>query len=201
MDWRRAPWKLRYEALARLGSDARKLGIRLTHRHCRVEFQGPVYLGPGFRLHIPERGTLVIGPGVDLRRRFYCEISGDGLVVIGGGTTFTSDAMIQCSTSISIGERCAFSQSTLIVDGSHGFRDHTLNWAEQPNEHRSIAIGHGVLVNAKCTILNDIGDGAVIGANSVVTRPIPHHCLAAGVPARILEYFGPPELRPPDLPG
>lgn len=199
--WRRAPWKLRYETLAVLGSDLRKMAVRLTHQHCRVEFEGPAYLGPGFRLHIPDGGTLVVGPGVDFRRRFYCEITGSGEVVIGGGTTFTSDAMIQCTTSIRIGEGCAFAQSAFIVDGSHGFRDHTRHWAEQPNQHRPITIGAGALINAKCTVLNDIGEGAVIAANSVVTRPVPAHCVAGGVPARVIEYFGPPERRPADVPG
>ena len=32
-----------------------------------------------------------------------------------------------------------------------------------------------------------IGDGAVIGANAVVTRDIPSYCVAAGVPAKIIK--------------
>jgi acetyltransferase-like isoleucine patch superfamily enzyme len=198
--WSKLPWKLRHEVLASLGSDARKVAIRLTHRHCRVEFQGPVRLGPGFELHIPNAGTLIVGPGVDFRRRFYCEISGHGEVIIGGGTTFTSETMIQCTTSVRIGARSAFGQSTFIVDGSHEFRDHTRHWAQQPDKHRPITIGPGVMVNSKCTILNDIGERAVIAANAVVTRPVPAYCLAGGVPAKVLEYFGPPEQRPPGLP-
>jgi acetyltransferase-like isoleucine patch superfamily enzyme len=197
---RKLPWKVRHELLAKLGSDVRKLAVRMTHQHCRVEFEGPVHLGPGFRLHIPDQGTLVVGPGVDFRRRFYCEISGQGEVHIGGGTTFTSDAMIQCTTSIRIGDRCAFAQSAFIVDGSHDFRDHTRHWQQQADRHRPISIGPGVLVNAKCTVLNDIGERAVIGANSVVSRPVPAYCLAVGSPARVVEYFGPPDERPADLP-
>lgn len=193
------PWKIRHEILASLGSDVRKLLVSVTHRHCRVDFLGPVRLGPGFRLHIPNRGTLIIGPGVDFRRNFYCEISGPGEVIIGGGTTFTADAMIQCSTSITIGERCAFGQSTFIVDGNHSFRDHTRDWQVQPNRHRQIVIGDGVMVHSKCTVVNSIGERGVIGANSVVTRPVPAYCVAAGVPARVIEYFGPPENKPPGL--
>jgi acetyltransferase-like isoleucine patch superfamily enzyme len=51
----------------------------------------------------------------------------------------------------------------------------------------------------KCTIINDIGQHAVIAANSVVTKPIPAFCVAGGAPARILDYFGPPESRPTEL--
>jgi acetyltransferase-like isoleucine patch superfamily enzyme len=35
----------------------------------------------------------------------------------------------------------------------------------------------------------------VIGANSVVTKPIPAFTVAAGAPARELDYFGPEEKR------
>jgi acetyltransferase-like isoleucine patch superfamily enzyme len=31
-----------------------------------------------------------------------------------------------------------------------------------------------------------IGTGAVIGANSVVTKDIPDHCIAVGAPARVI---------------
>jgi len=48
-------------------------------------------------------------------------------------------------------------------------------------------------------VFADIGRHAVIGANSVVSRPIPAYCLAMGAPAKVVEYFGPPEERPPDL--
>jgi len=52
----------------------------------------------------------------------------------------------------------------------------------------------------KCTILNDVGDGAFVGANSVVTKPIPPYSLAVGAPARVIDYFGPPEMRRPTSP-
>lgn len=45
----------------------------------------------------------------------------------------------------------------------------------------------------------DIGDHAFTAVNSVVTRPIPAYCLAAGAPAKVVEYYGPPDKRPPDL--
>jgi acetyltransferase-like isoleucine patch superfamily enzyme len=36
----------------------------------------------------------------------------------------------------------------------------------------------------------------MIGAHSLVNRDVPDWCLAVGAPARVKEYFGPPELRP-----
>lgn len=49
-------------------------------------------------------------------------------------------------------------------------------------------IGNQVYIGAGAKILGPIkiGDGAVIGANAVVTRDVPAHCVAVGVPARIV---------------
>lgn len=183
------PWTLRYRAGEHMASELRRLSVVATHRHCRVEFRGPVRLGPGFALRIPDNGTLIIGAGVDLRRGFVCEISGDGRVVIGDGTIFTSHALIQCSTSIEIGRRCAFGQSVLLSDGNHRYGDPTKNLLDQGYSFRPLRIGDNAIVTAKTTVMADIGEGALVGAGSVVTKPIPPHCLALGAPARVVRSF------------
>ena len=199
MEWstepRRLPWAIRYRYGPRIVTRLRKLLIRVTHLHCTVEFQGPVRLGPGFRLDIPERGTLIVGPGVDFRSGFVCEINGQGRVEIGARTTFTSNALIQCTTSIIIGERCAFGQSVLIVDGRHRYSDPHVHWLDQGYDFRPIRIGDGAGISDKCTIQSDIGERAMVGSGSVVNRPIPAYTVAFGSPAKVVRYFGPPERR------
>jgi acetyltransferase-like isoleucine patch superfamily enzyme len=192
---RRLPWQLRYRAGTKLCSGGRRILISATHRHCRVEFGEGAYLGPGFQLFIPDRGTFIVGPGVDFRRWFACEIWGDGRVEIGAGSIFTSNTLIQCSTSIVIGERCAFGQATIIADGYHRYRDPGVHWLDQGYEFRPIVIGDGVGVSDKCTIQADIGERAMVGSGSVVNRPVPPFCLAVGAPARVVRYFGPPDRR------
>ncbi|MCL4421659.1 MAG: acyltransferase [Actinobacteria bacterium] len=187
---KRLPWSLAYRQAPRAASFLRRIAVVATHQHCRVEFLGPVRLGPGFHLEIPDRGTLIVGRGVDLRRGFVCEISNDGRVTIGDGCIFTSNALIQCTTSIDIGPRCIFAQSALIVDGSHRFRDPDKYIADQGYNYRPIRIGEGVAVMAKCTIFADIGDHTMVGANSVVSRDLPARCLAFGAPARPVEMLG-----------
>jgi acetyltransferase-like isoleucine patch superfamily enzyme len=198
-DWQHLPWEVWYQRGAWAVSRLRRTQVELTHRHATVQFDGPAYLGPGFSLSMPENGTFEVGRGVVFRRDFHCEIGGQGRVSIGAGTDFTDTCLIQCSTSISIGERCGIGQATSFVDGSHNFRDHTRHWAEQGYSFRPISIGDGVAITAKCTIFASVGDHSFVGANSVVTKDIPAYCLAVGAPARVVEYFGPPELRPADV--
>jgi acetyltransferase-like isoleucine patch superfamily enzyme len=192
---RKLPWKLRYDWGERIGSRFRRFLVKATHLHCDVRFMGPVRIGPGFRLYIPDNGTFIVGANVDFRSGFKCEISGSGRVEIGAGTSFTSNTLIQCSTSIIIGERCAFGQSSLIVDGYHRYRDPKVHWLDQGYEYRPIRIGDGAGVSDKCTVQADVGERAMVASGSVVNRPIPPFCLAVGAPARVVSYFGPPERR------
>ena len=192
---RRAPWVMRYDLGARVASTIRLLMIRATHMHCRVEIETPVRVGPGFSLFMPFGGAFIVGPGVHFRRNFTCEIGRGGRVEIGSGTEFTSNALIQCSTLVSIGARCAFGQSTLIVDGYHRYRDPDTHWMEQGHDFRPIHIGDGAGISDKCTIQSDVGERAMVASGSVVNRPVPPYCLAVGSPARVVRYFGPPERR------
>jgi acetyltransferase-like isoleucine patch superfamily enzyme len=171
------------------------MALRATHLHCDVRIAWPVRLGPGFSLYIPDGGSFVVEEGVDFRSNFRCDIEGEGRVEIGAGTVFTANTLIQCSTAVSIGKRCAFGQSTLIVDGYHRYQDPERHWAEQGYDLRPIRIGDGAGISDKCTIQADVGERAMIASGSVVNRPIPPYCLAVGAPARVVRYFGPPERR------
>lgn len=198
MDRTRVPWRLRHDLLRRVGSRLRLLETRATHRHCTVRFHGPAYLGPGFTLMIPGRGTLEVGPGVEFRRGFTCEIAGTGRVTIGAGTVFTYDTIIQCSTSVDIGERCMIGRA-LIADGNHRFRDPHLPVAEQGYDFRPITIGDETLVTTHAVVTASIGRRAFVAANAVVTRPMPDFALIGGAPARVLDHYGPDDHDPETL--
>jgi acetyltransferase-like isoleucine patch superfamily enzyme len=187
---RRLLRKLTYAWGPRIASAARKRWLILRHPHVDIRFEGPVYLGPGFSLFCPEGGTFHVGPSVEFRRGFRCELHG-GEVRIGAGTIFTYYVLLQCTSTIDIGERCIFGQSTIVVDGNHRFRDVTRPVLAQGYDLRPIRIGDDATITTKCTIIADVGERAFVGANSVVTKDVPPCTVVAGVPAKVIEELGP----------
>jgi acetyltransferase-like isoleucine patch superfamily enzyme len=183
-----------------LMSFLRKRWVLFRNPHAHIEFQGPVYLGPRFSLHMPHGGTFIVGPGVEFRRGFRAELDGpESRITIGACSSFTYDVVIQCGRSIEIGKHCMFGQSTMVVDGNHRFRSLDRPMLEQGYDLRPVKLADHVTVTTKCTIIASVGERTFIGANSVVTRPLPAYCVAAGVPARVIDYFGPPGQEPPEL--
>ena len=180
-----------------LMSALRKRWVKFRNPRATIEFGRWTYLGPGFSLHMPRGGTFITGERVEFRRRFRAEVGPEGRIEIGSDSYLTYDVIISCDTSITIGERCGLAQCTYVADGSHQFRDLDKPFLKQGYNYRPIRIDDDAQIHSKCTIVNSIGHRSVIGANAVVSREIPPFCLAAGVPARVLDYFGPPGQEPP----
>ncbi len=84
---------------------------------------------------------------------------------------------------ITIGEHTVVSQGTHLCAGTHDYRQLNL-----PLVRPAIEIGSGVWVCADCFIGPGvrIGDNAVVGAASVVSRDVPPGVIAAGNPAVVL---------------
>jgi acetyltransferase-like isoleucine patch superfamily enzyme len=193
---RRLPRWIGYVKGPHIASRVRKWWVLFRHPHANIVFHEPVYLGPGFSLHIPDNGTFIVGPRTEFRRDFRAEVWGDGRIEIGSDCGFSYSVLIQCSTSILIGDRCQFGQSSFLVDGNHRFRDLTKPMLQQGYDYSPLRIEDDATVTTKCTIMADLGRRSFIGANSVVSKPIPPYTVAVGAPARVIEYFGPEELRP-----
>ena len=188
---RDVPRRVGYVDGPRLMSWLRKRWVLLRHPHADIRFGRGVFLGPGFSLFIPGEGSFIVGDGVEFRRGFRAEVMNGGRISIGAGSHLTYYVLIQCSTTIDIGERCMFGQSTIVVDGQHRFRDLTRPMLDQGYDFAPLRIEDDATITTKCTILADIGTRSFIGANSVVSKPIPPYTVAVGAPARAVEYFGP----------
>ena len=89
---------------------------------------------------------------------------------------------IDHGTGIVIGE------TAVVGDEVSMLHDVTLGGTGAKGGDRHPKIGRGVLIGAGAKVLGniEIGDYAKIAAGSVVLRPVPAHCTAAGVPARLV---------------
>ena len=65
-----------------------------------------------------------------------------------------------------------------------------MNAHDIPMKEYFTTIGDNVQIGMRAMIMPGvtIGDGAVIGANSVVTKDIPPYAIVAGQPAKIIKY-------------
>jgi acetyltransferase-like isoleucine patch superfamily enzyme len=193
------PFTIGYKYGPLVMSRLRRWWVMARHPHANIRIHPTAYLGPGFSLHIPGPGTFEAGRYTQFRRGFRAEIEGTGRISFGDGCVCTYDVLIQCSTSIDIEDEVVLAQSCFLVDGNHRFRDPDVPMLKQGYDFKPLRISRGVAVMSKCSLLADIGERAFIGANSLVSRPIPPYCVAVGAPAKVIDYFGPPGGEPPEL--
>jgi hypothetical protein len=95
-----------------------------------------------------------------------------------------SGAVVDVSLAAALERRCCGRAAPVQRTFRHGC-------AEQGYVLRPIRIEDEAQIHGLSTVINNVGKRAVIGANSVITRPIPAYTLAVGAPARPIDYFGP----------
>lgn len=99
------------------------------------------------------------------------------------------------SGSITVGENTVFGEDVMVLTGKH----YCIAEAEQenkplhhvPEEGRDVTIGLGCYIGSGAIIIGkvDIGDYAVIGAGSVVTKDVPSRAFYAGIPAKLVKIL------------
>jgi acetyltransferase-like isoleucine patch superfamily enzyme len=193
------PFTIGYKRGPVLVSKLRRWWVIARNPHANIRIHPTCYLGPGFSLHITGGGTFEAGPYCQFRRNFRAELEGFAHIRFGQKCICTYDVLMQCTTSIWCGDEVMLGQSCFLADGSHNFRDVSKPMLSQGYAYQPLRLDDGAAVTSKCTILADLGKRVWIGANAVVTRPVPDYCLAVGVPAKVIDYFGPPGGEPPEL--
>ena len=100
---------------------------------------------------------------------------------------------ITCCNEITIGKNLRTGSDVLISDNSHGDPANIAERLLHPNKRSlyskgSITIGDNVWIGEKAAVLAGvtIGNGAIIGANAVVTHDVPENAIAVGCPAKII---------------
>ena len=116
---------------------------------------------------------------------------GDGLIEIGNNVDIGNGTLIYASKNggVKIGDNSVIAAQSYIIDMDHGVKAGELI-RKQPNTVLPVCIGEDVWIAAGCKILkgSQVGNGAIIGAASVVKGVIPENAIAVGIPAKVKKY-------------
>lgn len=118
-------------------------------------------------------------------------------ISIGNHVCISRGVHIAATHFVEIGENVLIGSKVIITDHNHGqySREHTspkIAPALRPLDHnRRVVIGRNVWLSDGVVVTpgSSIGEGAVIGANSVVRGNIPPFTIAAGVPAKVFRIY------------
>lgn len=111
-------------------------------------------------------------------------------IKIGSSSTFTQFCHINAQENgsyINIGEGCMFSNHIIVrTSDSHPIFD--MRTSQRINKAQPVTIGKMVWIAPDTKIMKgaNIGEGCIIGSNTLVSKTIPPHSLAVGMPARIV---------------
>jgi virginiamycin A acetyltransferase len=147
--------------------------------------------------------TLSLVPGlvgVYLRRAFLMQVLDQchRSATIEFGTLF-SQCGARVEENVYVGPRCHLGlvhlrRDTLIGPAvhipsgarTHGTGDPSTPIREQAHQRTVVTIGPAAWVGSNAVVMADVGEGTVVGAGAVVTKPLPDFVIAAGVPARVV---------------
>ncbi|MGE5282581.1 MAG: acyltransferase [Chloroflexota bacterium] len=172
----------------------------LTAAGWRWRTDGMLFLGRGLELEVArgarvEFGRFVwLGDGTKVR----CH---EGVVEIGAKTVMGQECTISAYQRVRIGEQCVIADRAMFIDFDHGVVEVERPIRSQGIYKRDVEVGSNVWIGYGACILRGVrvGDNAIVGTNSVVTRDVPANAVVAGIPARVIRMReAPQELRWPD---
>ncbi len=119
-------------------------------------------------------------------------------------------AFVEIQKNSSVGKRCKISSHTFVCEGveiqDNVFVGHSVTFINDSYPRATTASGElqteadwkvektviskGASIGSGSTILSNIsvGENAIVGAGSVVTKDVPANAIVAGNPARVLRY-------------
>lgn len=115
-------------------------------------------------------------------------------IVIGHRVTATGGLTLAALHSITIEDDVMIAGNVFISDGSHGFDNVEVPYKYQPMTRiAAVTIKRGCWIGQNVSIMPGvtIGEMAIVGANSVVTRDVPAKSIVAGNPAKVLKRWDP----------
>jgi acetyltransferase-like isoleucine patch superfamily enzyme len=112
---------------------------------------------------------------------------------IGSGSRIGRFNHLYATHRVVLGRQVLTANNVYIADNAHGFADPERAILAQPIEQRgAVEIGDGSWLGHNACVLGvRIGRHCVVGANAVVTRDVPDHCVVVGAPAVIVKRLDP----------
>src|SRR3954463_7402424 len=165
---------------------ARWLWLKLRFRG-RLQTDGLCFIAPDVTFEIGRDATVRlgrwcwIGHGTKIRAH-------EGVVSIGAKTVMGQECTISAFQHVSIGRECIVADRVMLIDFDHGVVETERPIRMQGIYKRDVRVGHNVWVGYGACFLRGakVGDNAVIGTLSVVTKDVPANAVAAGAPIRVL---------------
>jgi len=153
----------------------------------RAQTHGEIPVSTQFdgRVTASGTGSVRLGASCRLGRGVQLDTSDKGEITLGQHVRINTGSLIAAACSVSIGDHTLIGEYVSIRDANHGTA-HDMLIRSQPLESSRILIGRDVWIGRGCCILKgvEIGDGAVIGANSVVTHDVKPGTICVGAPLR-----------------
>jgi len=116
-------------------------------------------------------GSVFSHPTTEIGRNVYVGVFG-----CLGDVTLEEDVLLGSHVSVVNG------------GGQHGIDRLDLPIREQPGTFPRVTIGRDSWIGDRSIVLADVGRHCVIGAGSVVSKPIPDYAIAVGNPARVIRF-------------
>lgn len=180
-----------YDALDPVLSEDRRRARRAMQAFNATVNDNDADREPALRKMIPHAG-----PDLWIEPPFYCDYGYN--IKAGQRVFFNFNCVVLDVNLVEIGDRVLFGPAVQIYTATHPL-DWQLRAAGQENGlpvkiGSDVWVGGGAIINPGVTI----GDRAVIGSGSVVTKDIPSDVFAAGNPCRVIRQLAPGEARPPE---
>lgn len=153
-------------------------------------------------IYVRGRSLMKLGDGlttgVNVRLDAFAPRGSPSVLHIGRHVQINDSVHIGAIEQVVIGDHTLIASRVFISDHNHGNYQVAdaasapeIPPADRPLSSRPVRIGRNVWLGEQVCILPgvSIGDGAIVGANSVVTRDIPPNSISAGNPARVIRVF------------
>jgi acetyltransferase-like isoleucine patch superfamily enzyme len=149
--------------------------------------RGTVFEG---HFEVPLYNEVKIGESCLISRGVSFIVTETGNIQLGSRIYIGRDCVLASDAGIVIGDNTMLAEFVSIIDSDHDTVKNGIPIRDQELIPRPVTIGADVWVGRGCAVLKgiSIGEGAVVGANSVVTKDIPPFSVAYGCPARVVRY-------------